>query len=103
MLEILLAAQIEQDDLPEPVREYRFYNRRRWRWDFAWPEHLIAVDVQGGTWTRGAHSRGEGHRNDCEKLCEAVLMGWRVLLFTGDMVNDGSALQYLRDAFKRLV
>lgn len=97
-----MAAQIETSDLPEPVREYRFYGRRRWRFDFAWPARLIAVEVQGGTWTGGAHSRGKGQRNDCEKLCEALLMGWRVLVFTGGMVNDGSAIGLLEDAFRRL-
>jgi hypothetical protein len=32
------------------------------------------------------------------KYAEAVVAGWRVLRFTGAMVNDGRALEYLERA-----
>ena len=68
--------------LPPPVAEYRFAPPRRWRFDFAWPELLIAVEVEGGVWSRGRHVRGRGYLGDLEKYNAAVVMGWRVLRYT---------------------
>jgi very-short-patch-repair endonuclease len=76
-------------------REYRFHRTRRWRFDFAWPAQLVALEVEGGTWIRGAHSRGKHFEADCEKYNEAELLGWRVLRATTNMVRDGRALRYV--------
>lgn len=85
--------------IPPPEPEYRFHPVRRWRWDYCWPEQMIAMEIQGGTWTRGRHTRGRGYSNDCTKLNEGQLHGWRVFWFTTEMVNDGSAVAVLRRAF----
>jgi hypothetical protein len=58
--------------------------RRRWRFDFAWPEQLVAVELEGGIWTGGAHTRGKHYQSDCEKYNAAALRGWRVLRYTTD-------------------
>jgi very-short-patch-repair endonuclease len=76
------------DDLPEPATEYRFDARRRWRFDCAWPDYLLAVELHGGTYTNGRHTRGAGMAADCEKMNAATLKGWRVLTFTTDMLNN---------------
>lgn len=78
--------------LPLPVPEHRFHPTRRWRFDFAWPDAKLAVEIEGGTWSSGRHTRGPGFENDCEKQAEAVILGWSVLRFPGNMVNDGRAL-----------
>lgn len=75
-------------DAPAPEREYKPSAIRRWRCDFAWPDKMLALEVQGGTWTGGRHSRGNGQRADYEKHNELVLMGWRVLYCTSDMLTD---------------
>lgn len=77
------------------VREYRFHPERRWRYDFAWPDKMIAVEVEGGTWGGGRHTRGAGYEKDCEKYNEAAILGWRVLRATGKQVNNGQAIQWL--------
>src|ERR1044072_3735597 len=41
--------------LPEPLPEYRFHPTRKWRFDFAWPEHKLALEIQGGAWVAGSH------------------------------------------------
>ncbi len=87
--------------LGECQREWRWHPTRRWRWDFCWPEHMLAVELQGGTYTQGRHTRGAGYRDDCEKANDAVVLGWRLLRFTGDQVNDGSAVQVVSDALAR--
>lgn len=73
---------------PQPVAEYRFHDKRRYRFDFAFPEHKVAVEIEGGIYMRrGGHSTGGGITRDIEKGNLAVSEGWRVLRFTGPMLN----------------
>lgn len=65
--------------IPTAVAEYRFHESRRWRFDFAWPDHRLALEIEGGVWTRGRHFRGKGAMADMEKYNEATLAGWRVI------------------------
>lgn len=68
--------------IPQPVLEYRFHPVRQWRLDAAWPEALVGVELQGGTFTGGSHVQGVRYANDCDKLNAAQALGWRVLWFT---------------------
>ena len=97
-LELELLAHITYAELPPPEREYPFAPPRKFRADFAWPDRRLLVEVEGGTWTRGRHTRPEGYAKDCEKYNTAALCGWRVLRFTGGMVSDGSALATIEEA-----
>lgn len=94
----VLAMMMQLERLPDPEREYRFHPVRKWRFDFAWPGKMIAVEVDGGTWSGGRHTRGAGFEKDCEKVNTAVLMGWRVFRFTTGMVDRGEALQVITRA-----
>lgn len=87
--------------LPTPERQYRFHTHRKWAFDFAWPEHRLAVEIDGGVYgvrykdgtkQPGRHTTGAGFTNDCEKLNEATLLGWRVLRFTRDHLKSGYAV-----------
>ena len=84
--------------LPDPVRELRFHPKRLWRFDFAWPDRMLAVEVEGGTWVNGAHSRGRHFEQDAEKYAEAVIAGWRVIRVTTGMVEDGRAVSLIERA-----
>ena len=84
---------------PGVVPEYRFHDTRRWRFDYAWPERKIALEVEGGTWKGGRHTSGKGYRNDCIKYNTAAADGWIVIRATSDMVKDGTALEHLTMAF----
>lgn len=100
-LEDTLAFQLRAASLPEPVREHKFHPTRRWRFDMAFPAYMLAVEVEGGKWTQGRHQRPQGFEDDCVKYAEAVLLGWRVIRVTGDMIDDGRALQYIEMALTR--
>ena len=76
---------------PEPTAEHRFHPTRRWRLDFAFIESKVAVELDGGTWTKGRHTRGAGYRGDCEKLNAATALGWRVFRCTAGMLADDPA------------
>ena len=75
----IVIAYFTQCGLPKPVMEYEFHPTRKWRFDFAWIRQMIALEVEGGTFIAGRHSRGEGMRADMEKYNAAATLGWRVL------------------------
>lgn len=98
--EDLLLSQIRGSGLPEPILEYRFARPRRWRADFAFIQQMLLVEVEGGTFIRGRHTRGRGFEQDCEKYNAATLMGYRVFRFTTGMVERGEALLLLEQVLK---
>lgn len=95
-----LAFQCKAAGLPAPQLEVRFHPTRRWRLDLAWPDRLIYVEVDGGTWIGGRHNRGQGYERDCEKLNAAAVAGWRGLRVTTAMVKDGRALNMVEQLLK---
>src|SRR5512142_439724 len=98
-----LLIQLQLAGLPEPQREFLFHRKRKWRFDLAWPELLIAVEVEGGIWVGGRHVRGEGYEADCEKYNEAQLAGWMVLRFTPGMIKKGKAGGVIETAIRKAV
>ena len=95
VLESALALQIRGVQLPEPEREFRFHPVRKWRFDFAWPAQMLAVEIEGGVFVTGRHSRGLGMLADMEKSATAMMMGWRVLRVGGKHVKSGAALGWI--------
>ncbi len=75
------------DLLKSVVREFQFARSegRKWRMDFAWIEQKVYVEIDGGAWTYGRHSRGLGIEQDAEKENFAASLGWRRLRFTPQM------------------
>lgn len=80
-----------------------------WSADFAIPDRMLLLEVEGGTWMQakvqpdgtvitGHHSHPVGYEKDCEKYNAAAILGWRVLRFTTQMVNDRRALQTIQRA-----
>jgi len=88
--------------LPVPVKEHRFTSKRMWRFDFAWPELMVAVEIEGGTAIMGRHVRPAGYRADCQKYNEATLLGWKVIRGDSKMVKDGTLLQFAERAIQQL-
>jgi len=101
--ELTLAAQLEQAGIPFE-REYRFAPPRRWRSDFLVHgdglvdfESLL-VEIDGGGFIAGRHTRGTGFENDAEKASAAAILGYRVIRATPRQVEDGRALAWIRQA-----
>lgn len=83
---------------PEP--EFKFHDTRKWRFDFAFPNEKVAVEVEGGTWVSGRHNRGDGFVRDTEKYNAAAVLGWCVLRFTDKAINSGEAINLIREALE---
>lgn len=82
----------------ECVKEHKFHPKRKWRFDYAIPEHKIAIEVEGGVWTGGRHIRAQGFLGDMEKYNTATLMGWRVFRTTPDDLYKMATIQLLKTA-----
>jgi hypothetical protein len=87
-----LARLLRLYGLPAPVPQYRFARPRRWAFDWAYPDRKVAMEFEGGIWSKGRHVRGRGYENDCRKYNEAAIMGWCVIRVTRRMVESGEWL-----------
>lgn len=84
----LFYALLRRHGLPTPSREYQFHPTRKWRFDYAWVPQKVALEVDGGVWTGGRHTRGAGWLKDTEKLNMAACLGWRLLRTTPALLTD---------------
>ena len=91
-----LALHIRINGLPKPEREYKFHLTRKFRADFCFIDHMLIVEVDGGTWGKGGHSSGTGIERDYERDAEAMLLGYRVLRFTTNQVNTLYAIKTIQ-------
>lgn len=99
-IEGALVVELQRAGLAGYERNYRFDPRRRLELDFAWVVQKVAVEVQGGIHSYGAHVRPEGYRRDAEKTRRAQLMGWIVLPCLAADVRDGSIVADVETALE---
>lgn len=66
----------------KPKKEYLFTDEAKWRFDFAWPQFKVAVEIQGfGANSYGRHQRAAGVTEDNRKCNKAAELGWIVLRY----------------------
>ena len=111
-LEETLAMQIRAVKLPSVAREYRFAaihvgmgkgirkrlaaaGLKNWRFDFAWPEKMFAVECEGGGFTNGRHVRGAGFAEDMKKYHEAQNLGWTIYRCDLELIKSGKAINLI--------
>lgn len=75
------AEKVFLPDYPELAFEHKFCTARDWRFDVALPAHMLAIEIDGGTWQQGGgrHNRPQGYALDIEKMNAAVFHGWFVV------------------------
>ena len=83
-----------------PISEHRFHETRQWRFDFAWVDRRIAVEIDGGVWIQGRHTTGSGFEKDMEKFNEAGRLGWRIFRFTPKQIRNGEAQMFMKSVIK---
>ena len=84
--------------IPAPVAEHPFAPPRRWRLDFAWPNELVALEVEGGAWVHGRHVRGTGYMGDMEKYNELAARGWLLVRTVPRSLHSDETVRYVRRA-----
>jgi very-short-patch-repair endonuclease len=95
----LLQIQCKALKLPIPETEHRFCTRR-WRFDYAFIKAKLAVEIEGGIFIRGRHSRGKGMLADMDKYNSATIYGWSILRFVPDQVEKGTAALTIKQWFE---
>jgi hypothetical protein len=101
------------------VPEYRFCEGRKWRFDFALSKLIkprpgekvrpgeqslktrvakLALEVQGGLFTNGRHSRGAALLKEHEKLNAAACAGWRILYTIPDNLCMPETVETIKKA-----
>lgn len=88
---------LQNAGLPMPVQEHRFHETRRWRFDHAWLSEKVALEIEGGVWSGGRHTRGAGFKKDMEKYNTATRMGWRVVRVTPDQLNQRETIEMIQE------
>lgn len=72
---------------PTLTEELKFHSERKWRFDFAHEPTKTAIEIEGGVFSGGRHTRGKGFSDDCEKYNAADALGWRIQRLTPDMIH----------------
>ncbi len=76
-------------------QEFKFHPERKWKADFHLVGKKILVEVEGGIWSSGRHTRGKGYIGDMEKYNAATMMGYQVIRFSTEQVKSGLAIQQI--------
>lgn len=85
--------------------EVSFHPTRKWRFDYATSEKegfnpKVAIEIDGGIFTRGRHSSGIGQKKDMEKMNAAVESGWAVLHYIPDEKLNREVLEQIKNVLK---
>lgn len=97
-LELKAATVLNKAGIKNFEEEYRFCERK-WRFDFAFVEEKIALEIEGGIWkgSVGGHTSGTGYTKDCEKYNTATVMGWKILRIVDSQISSGQMINWVRD------
>jgi len=124
----IVYADCDEHQISRPDVERKFHPVRKWRFDYAWPEYLIAVEVEGGAFSRpvkcnhcnqfvthrtktgktikvmegGRHNTGKGFTNDLEKYQAAFALGWRVLRVSPKQARNGEAIEIIARIIQKI-
>ena len=101
---LLLEKHLTELDI-QFVKEYHFaLPKRHWRFDYLLcdgEENVtslnVAVEIEGGLFSAGRHTRGKGYQADLDKYNAATMMGYRVLRFSTADVLRGRAKAFLAE------
>ena len=77
-------------------KEWRFHPVRKWRFDYAFPDFKVALEVEGGVFTGGRHTRSLGFLKDIEKYNAAAVLGWTVVRTVPDELYTEKNLAMLK-------
>ena len=78
--------------------EYKFHPTRKWRYDYAILSKHIAIEVEGGVWTGGRHTRPAGFLGDIEKYNAGALLGWRIFRVTPKGLLTTATIDMIKEA-----
>lgn len=117
--------QCKANGIEVPVAEHQFAKQdagRLWRFDWAWIDRKLALEVEGGYAIQarcrcgelatckkcnapiqggGRHTRASGYLEDLNKYNTAAILGWRLLKVPPKSIADGTAVRIVVQFFRR--
>lgn len=79
--------------------QHRFHPSRAWRFDFAFPDAFLAIEIQGyGT----GHTSYVGMLGDYEKHNEAIKHGWAIIYLMSKQIKRNEVKTTLSYCYKIL-
>jgi very-short-patch-repair endonuclease len=66
----------------ELLTEHKFHPERKWRFDWAFPSHMIAIEYEGLMSEKSRHTTISGFTGDADKYNAAQQLGWKVFRYT---------------------
>ena len=96
----IVKAYFKAQGIPEPTFEYKFHPVRRWRADLCWIPQKLILEVQGGIFIQGRHSRGAAMLKEWEKLNTACGMGYRFLFCQPKDLMGAETVEQIKTALK---
>jgi len=94
--EAVVRAFFREYGVPEPEFEHKFCERK-WRFDLVWiAGSLLAIEVQGGLFSGGAHVRGSRMLQEFDKWNRATVIGWRILFVTPQQLLTKQTVDMVR-------
>lgn len=96
----MFLALLKREKVPPPCEEWIFASPRKFRFDYAWPEARLALEVEGGIFTKQAHGSITGILRDMEKYNLAAIHGWRVLRVVPNKLCDLQTLTMIANAYR---
>ena len=102
---------LNDHNIDTPEAEYRFHEKRKWLFDYAWPSRKIALEIEGGIYGHGkkcrvcgrkapgAHSSVIGIMRDIEKYNNAQVLGWKVIRVMPSELMTIKAIALIKSVF----
>lgn len=87
-IELLLQEMKRLGVISGYVRELKFDEVRRYRFDWAIPDLKLAIEYEGLNSEKSRHTTKKGYTGDCEKYNIATLNGWKILRYTALNYSD---------------
>lgn len=84
----------------DPWPEFYFSMDRQYRFDYAIPEYKIAIEQNGGIWSKGnsGHSSGKGIQRDMDKGALAASLGWTIISRSPDQMLTIETMDFIQSA-----
>jgi hypothetical protein len=83
---------------PELETEHYFHPTRQWHSDYLHRPTMTLIELEGGAFSGGRHTRGKGFVEDALKYNTATLLGYRVIRIATGMATPS----YLETLIKQI-
>jgi very-short-patch-repair endonuclease len=80
--------------------EVMFCKGRKFRFDFAIIDRKIAIEIEGGIFSGGRHTRGAGFAKDMEKYNIAIENGWVVLRYSPAETKKTTTFTQIKNVYE---